>query len=68
MPWTTRSVVSVPGVFLCAIDAHAQSHKVTVVGNVDYAAGVEYPDGKDRLDLDIPDGQERPVPGQKEKP
>lgn len=39
-----------------AIDAHAQSHKVTVVGDVDYVADVEYPDGKDRLDLYIPDG------------
>lgn len=41
---------------LCVSDAHAQSHTVTVVPNVDYITGVEYEDGKDRLDLYVPEG------------
>jgi hypothetical protein len=36
---------------LCTPAAHAQVHKVTVVRNLDYIAGADYPDGKDRLDL-----------------
>ena len=40
--------------FLCAIPAAAQSNAVTVVRDIDYVASVEYPDGKDRLDLYIP--------------
>ena len=38
------------------MSVEAQSHRVTVVKNVDYVADVDYPDGKDRLDLYIPEG------------
>ena len=51
-----RCVFGALGVFLCAIPATAQSHRVTVVKDLDYMASVEYPDGKDRLDLYIPAG------------
>lgn len=34
----------------------AQSHQVTVIRSLDYVANVDYPDGKDRLDLYIPEG------------
>ena len=54
--WTSRSLLGVLGVFLCATSAQPQSHQVTVVRNVDYVADAEYPDGKDRLDLYIPEG------------
>ena len=56
MQWTNRCVLGVLGIFLCAVPVDAQSHKVTVVKNLDYVADVEYPDGKDRLDLYIPQG------------
>ncbi len=56
MRWTNRSVFFALGIFLSAMAVEAQSHKVTVVRNVDYVASVEYPDGKDRLDLYIPEG------------
>jgi len=56
MQWTNRFLFLALGIFLCAIPADAQSHTVTVVKNLDYVAGVEYPDGKDRLDLYIPQG------------
>jgi acetyl esterase/lipase len=49
-------LLSLAGVFLCAISLEAQSHKVTVTRNVDYLANVDYPDGKDRLDIYIPSG------------
>src|ERR1700752_2157824 len=42
-------------VCLCA-GAQAQSHKVTERRNVDYVPQADYRDGKDRLDLYIPDG------------
>jgi acetyl esterase/lipase len=51
-----RLVFGALGIFLCATAVEAQSHKVTVVRDVDYVAHVEYPDGKDRLDLYIPQG------------
>jgi acetyl esterase/lipase len=41
---------------LTAVAADAQVHKVTVVRNLDYVAGADYPDGKDRLDLYVPQG------------
>ena len=41
---------------LAVLPAAAQSHKVTVVRDVDYVANTDYPDGKDRLDIYIPDG------------
>ena len=62
MGWTTRCVVAAVGVFLCAIPAAAQSNTVTLVRDIDYIAGVDYPDGKDRLDLYIPkDARNAPV-------
>ena len=59
MSWAIRSVV-VAFVVLCCADAHAQRHTVTVVSDVDYVADAEYADGKDRLDLYIPDGVRMP--------
>jgi len=41
---------------LAVLPAAAQSHKVTVVRDVDYVANADYPDGNDRLDIYIPDG------------
>src|SRR5262245_5038022 len=55
MSRTTLRLVGALLVFLCT-GAQAQSHKVTEVRNVDYVAGPDYPDGKDRLDLYIPAG------------
>ena len=70
MRWTNRNLFGVLGAFLCTVSVstpprtiraagaplEAQSHRVTVVRNVDYAANIDYPDGKDRLDLYIPEG------------
>ncbi len=62
MRWTTRCVVAAVGVFLCAIPAAGQSNTVTLVRDIDYIAGVDYPDGRDRLDLYIPkDARNAPV-------
>jgi acetyl esterase/lipase len=44
------------GVVLSALPATAQSHRITVVKDIDYVSGAEYPGGKDRLDLYIPEG------------
>jgi poly(3-hydroxybutyrate) depolymerase len=55
MSWTIRAVAVALVVFLCA-DAQAQSHKVIERRDVDYVAQADYRDGKDRLDLYIPDG------------
>jgi acetyl esterase/lipase len=52
---TTR-IAAVALVFLVCADVQAQSHKVTVLRNVDYVPQVDYRDGKDRLDLYIPAG------------
>src|SRR5262245_15211096 len=41
---------------LVAVQAAAQSHTVAVVRDVDYIANADYPDGKDRLDIYVPDG------------
>jgi len=43
-------------VLIWALPAGAQSQQVAVVRDLDYVPGVEYPDGKDRLDLYIPQG------------
>ena len=60
--WMSRCAAAAVGVFLCAIPAAAQSNTVTLVRDIDYMAGVEYPDGKDRLDLYIPrDARNAPV-------
>lgn len=56
MPWTNRCVFGALGVFLCAAPATPQPHKVTIVKDLDYMADVEYADGKDRLDLYVPEG------------
>jgi acetyl esterase/lipase len=44
------------GVVFSALPAAAQSHRITVVKDIDYVPGAEYPGGKDRLDLYIPEG------------
>ena len=44
-------LAGVLGALVCVIGVQAQSHQVTVIKNVDYLPGVDYPDGKDRLDL-----------------
>ena len=41
---------------LVAVPAAAQSHRVTVVRDLDYIATADYPAGKDRLDIYVPDG------------
>jgi acetyl esterase/lipase len=41
---------------LDVLPAAAQSHTVGVVRDVDYVANADYSDGKDRLDIYIPDG------------
>src|SRR5574341_726951 len=56
MQAANRCVIVALGVVLGASAVAAQSHKVTVVRDLDYIANVEYPDGKDRLDLYIPQG------------
>ena len=49
-------------VVLCVVAAGAQSDRITVVKDLDYMPGIEYPGGKDRLDLYIPPGTgSRPV-------
>jgi acetyl esterase/lipase len=56
MRWMNRWLFGVLGALVCVTSVEAQSHQVTVVKNVDYVADVDYPDGKDRLDLYIPKG------------
>jgi acetyl esterase/lipase len=56
MRWINRIGFAMVGVFLCAMLVEAQSQKVTVVKDVDYVANIDYPDGKDRLDIYIPSG------------
>jgi acetyl esterase/lipase len=51
-----RGVLAALGICLSAVSAGAQSHAVTVVRNLDYIANADYPDGKDRLDLYVPQG------------
>lgn len=41
---------------LVAPPAAAQTHKVTIVRDVDYVANADYRDGKDRLDIYVPAG------------
>src|SRR5688572_18317152 len=52
----TLSVVGGLALVLCPISAGAQSDRIMVVRDLDYMPGVEYPEGKDRLDLYIPQG------------
>jgi acetyl esterase/lipase len=59
---TTWCVAAAVGLLLGAIPAAAQSNRVTLVRDIDYIAGIDYPDGKDRLDLYIPkDARNAPV-------
>ena len=51
-----RGLLGVLGAFVCVSVVGAQPHRVRVVKDIDYVANVDYPDGKDRLDLYIPDG------------
>jgi len=56
MRWMNRRLFGVIGALACVISLEAQSHQMTVVKDVDYVANIDYPDGKDRLDLYIPKG------------
>ena len=56
MRWMNRGLFAVLGAFAWASSVDAQPHQVTVVKNIDYVVDVDYPDGKDRLDLYIPKG------------
>jgi acetyl esterase/lipase len=56
MEWTKTLVAGALAIVLYASAAGAQSHKVTVVRDVDYVPTAAYADGKDRLDLYIPAG------------
>ena len=56
MRWMNSQLVGVLGALACVTGVQAESHQVTVIKNVDYLPGVDYPDGKDRLDLYVPKG------------
>jgi acetyl esterase/lipase len=49
-------LVCVLGALVWVMGVQAESHQVTVIKNVDYLPGVDYQDGKDRLDLYVPKG------------
>src|SRR5687768_6771240 len=53
---TYRLLLRALAIVLWATAAEAQSHTFTIVRDVDYVADVDFPDGKDRLDLYIPAG------------
>ena len=62
MRWRNLFVVGGLAFALSAGSAGAQSDRITVVKDLDYIPGIEYPGGKDRLDLYIPPGTgSRPV-------
>jgi len=52
----TRSAWALIALSLLAVPAAAQTKAVSVVRSVDYVAAANYPDGKDRLDIYIPEG------------
>jgi len=56
MPKTMCRVMAVLALSFHAAAAAAQSHTFTVVKDIDYVPQSEYPDGKDRLDVYIPQG------------
>src|SRR5688500_7864325 len=56
MPGRCVQIFAALGVLLGAMPGAAQSPGVTVVRDLDYVATVEYPDGKDRLDVYVPQG------------
>jgi len=56
MRWMNSQLVGVLGALVCVTGVQAESHQVTVIKNVDYLPGVDYPAGKDRLDLYVPKG------------
>ena len=53
---TIIGVLTAVAAGLTPVAALAQVHKVTVVRDLDYIASAQYPDGKDRLDLYVPQG------------
>ena len=53
---TIRRTVAVLALWLVALPAAAQSHAFTVVRDIDYVPQTEYPGGKDRLDVYVPQG------------
>ena len=48
---TTRLVTAAIAVWMCATAAAAQTRAFAVVKDVDYVPQIEYPGGKDRLDV-----------------
>ena len=56
MRWMNRPAAAALLLVVSSVPAAAQSQSVTVVRDLDYVAGTEYPDGKDRLDLYVPQG------------
>ena len=56
MPFTRCLAVGALAVWLLATAAAAQPHTVTLAKDIDYVPQADYPDGKDRLDLYIPQG------------
>lgn len=53
---SNRCAWTLIGLWLCAVSATAQSPGVAVLADIDYVAGADYPDGKDRLDVYVPQG------------
>ena len=56
MGWMNRLAAAALLLVLSPLPAAAQSPSVRVTRDLDYVAGAEYPDGKDRLDLYVPQG------------
>jgi acetyl esterase/lipase len=50
------SMLAAAIVLLAALPAAAQPHTVSIVRDVDYIANADYREGKDRLDIYLPDG------------
>jgi acetyl esterase/lipase len=56
MQWVNRSAIGALAAVSSVLPLQAQPRQVAVVSDVDYVAEVDYPDGKDRLDLYVPQG------------
>src|ERR671924_444443 len=56
LPVMRRALFAAIALVLVAVPAAAQSHRVTVIRDLDYVANADYPGGKDRLDIYVPDG------------
>jgi acetyl esterase/lipase len=52
----TQFVVAIGLALLVAAPAAAQEHRITVVRDVDYVPQADHADGKDRLDVYVPEG------------